>query len=116
MIFNDHYHITGKHSFLSPSKHHWVNYDDERLVLRYSNHRAAAIGTRLHNLAEECITMNVRLPIKAITLNLYVNDAIGFRMQTEKPLYYSSNSFGTADAISFRKNFLRILDTHFGKN
>jgi hypothetical protein len=47
-------------------------------------------------------------------LNLYVNDAIGYKMITEQPLYYSENCFGTADAISFRDNFLRIHDLKTG--
>jgi hypothetical protein len=45
---------------------------------------------------------------------MYVNDAIGYNMQTEQPLYYSENCFGTADAISFKKNFLRIHDLKTG--
>jgi hypothetical protein len=45
---------------------------------------------------------------------MYVNDAIGFRMTPEQPLFYSKNCFGTADAISFRKNLLRIHDLKTG--
>jgi hypothetical protein len=37
-------------------------------------------------------------------------------MDTEQPLYYSENCFGTADAISFRKNFLRIHDFKSGES
>ena len=39
---------------------------------------------------------------------------IGFKMLTEQTLYYSENCFGTADAISFRDNFLRIHDLKTG--
>jgi hypothetical protein len=46
---------------------------------------------------------------------MYVNDAIGFQMETEQPLYYSENCFGTADAISFKQNFLRIHDLKTGE-
>ena len=35
-------------------------------------------------------------------------------MQPEQVLYYSENCFGTADAISFKKNFLRIHDLKTG--
>jgi hypothetical protein len=35
-------------------------------------------------------------------------------MQPEQILYYSENAFGTADAIAFRKNFLRIHDLKTG--
>ena len=45
---------------------------------------------------------------------MYVNDAIGFKMTPEQPLFYSENCFGTADAISFRKNHLQIHDLKTG--
>lgn len=45
---------------------------------------------------------------------MYVNDAIGYKMSVEQPLYYSDNCFGTADAISFRRNTLRIHDLKTG--
>lgn len=48
------------------------------------------------------------------TLNMYVNDAIGFRMTPEQMLVYSPNAFGTADAVSFKKNKLRIHDLKTG--
>jgi hypothetical protein len=43
-----------------------------------------------------------------------VNDAIGYKMTPEQSLYYSNNAFGTADAISFRDNLLRIHDLKTG--
>ena len=46
---------------------------------------------------------------------MFVNDAIGFKMQSEQILYYSEFAFGTADAISFRNNTLRIHDLKTGK-
>ena len=46
---------------------------------------------------------------------MYVNDAIGFKMDTEVVLYYSDRFFGTADAICFRDNILRIHDLKTGK-
>ena len=45
-----------------------------------------------------------------------MNDAIGFKMDTEVVLYYSDYFFGTADAISFRNNKLRIHDLKTGKS
>jgi hypothetical protein len=36
-------------------------------------------------------------------------------MATEQVLYYSDNCYGTADAISFRKNLLRIHDLKTGE-
>ena len=55
-----------------------------------------------------------RYQVTKKTLNLYVNDAIGFKMETEQTLYYSDNCFGTADAISFKQNMLRIHDLKTG--
>jgi hypothetical protein len=75
---------------------------------------AAQRGTELHDLAHNLIRLGVKLPRTPKTLNLYVNDAIGFRMTPEQILYYSDNSFGTADAISFRKNKLQIHDLKTG--
>ena len=45
---------------------------------------------------------------------MYVNDAIGFKMQPEQVLYYSDNCFGTADAFIFRNYLLRIHDLKTG--
>jgi uncharacterized protein DUF2800 len=45
---------------------------------------------------------------------MYVNDALGFRMEPEQTLFYSNNCFGTADAISFRRNKLRVHDLKTG--
>ena len=45
---------------------------------------------------------------------LYVNDAIGFKMIPEQPLFYSENCFGTTDAIVFRNRMLRIHDLKTG--
>lgn len=71
-------------------------------------------GTRLHAFAKECIELNQKLPKSNKTLNMYVNDAIGFKMQPEQILYYSDNCYGTADAINFKKQFLRIHDLKTG--
>ena len=54
------------------------------------------------------------MPDNDISFNRYVNDAIAFRMDPEVILYYSEFCFGTADAISFRKNKLRIHDLKTG--
>jgi hypothetical protein len=75
------------------------------------------LGTRLHEFACEAIRLGIKLPVTKTnrkTLNMYVNDAIGFKMETEQTLYYSENCFGTADAISFKQNILRIHDLKTG--
>jgi len=119
MDFKKHFELRDKHAFLSASNYHWINYDEDRLRERWKNFRMAQEGTRLHAFAAECIALGQRLPKAKRTLNLYVNDAIGYRMQPEQILYYSENCFGTADAISFRKDkngksILRIHDLKTG--
>ena len=114
MNFNRHLEIEGQHAFLGASKYHWIYYDKDKLIDSYSKFNAVKKGIELHDFAERCIRLRQRLPKAQKTLNMYVNDAIGFRMNTEQVLYYSSNCFGTADAISFRDNMLRIHDFKSG--
>ena len=114
MNFHKHYDLIGQHAFLGASKYHWINYDEEKLKTSYLNHMAAQKGTILHDFAAQCIRLGQKLPKSNKTLNMYVNDAIGFKMTPEQPLVYSENCFGTADTISFRKNFLRIHDYKSG--
>lgn len=115
MQFNQHPNLTGKHSFLSPSKYHWINYDDEKLISTFSNFLAAQRGTELHEFAATCIRLGQKLPDIKRTLNMYVNDAIGYRMTPEQPLYFSDNAFGTADTMCFNNDFLRIHDYKSGE-
>jgi hypothetical protein len=114
MNFNTHSNLVGRHAFLSASNYHWVNYTEEDLDGRFVSAMAAQRGTALHDLARDLITLGVKLPKTRTTLNLYVNDAIGYRMSPEQPLYVSENCFGTADAVSFRRNLLRIHDLKTG--
>jgi len=115
MKFNRHSTLEGIHAFLSPSKYSWINYDDEKLDFVYANWRASQQGTELHELAAKLINLGVKLPKINKTLNMYVNDGIGFRMSTEVCLFYSLNAFGTADAISFKNKLLRIHDLKNGR-
>lgn len=114
MKFNAHTNMTGLHAFLSPSSYHWLNYDEEKLTNSFHTKRAAQRGTELHEFAAEAIRLGIRLTNNKQTINQYVNDAIGFRMTAEQPLFYSENCFGTADAIAFTKNKLRIHDLKTG--
>lgn len=114
MKFFDHSKLKGLHAFLGASKYAWLNYSDEKLVQTYRNSLAVQRGTELHDFAAQCIRLGQKLPRSHRTLNMYVNDAIGFHMTPEQVLYYSDNCFGTADAISFRNNFLRIHDLKTG--
>lgn len=106
----------GAHAFLSASKYHWIYYDDDKLVNSYLNFMAAQRGTELHALAKGLIENKLKLARSKKTLNMYVNDAIGFRLKPEQPLLYSPNFFGTADAIDFDadRGFLRIHDLKTG--
>ena len=104
----------GAHAFLGASKYSWVNYDADKLISVYQNFLAAQRGTRIHAYAAESIRLGQKLPRSKKTLNMYVNDAIGFGMRPEQVLYYSPNAFGTADAIIFRDNILRIHDLKTG--
>lgn len=114
MNFNKHSNLVGRHAFLSASQHHWLNYDQEKLVSVYKNALAKQRGTKLHSIAADLISEGIKLPRNKQTLNMYVNDAIGFKMTPEQILYFSDNCFGTADAISFRNKFLRIHDLKTG--
>lgn len=116
MIWNNHFRDVpeGAHAFLGASQYHWLNYDEEKLIQSYKNRQAAAQGTRLHAFAKDCIELGQKLPKSTKTLNSFVNDAIGYKMQPEQPLYFSPNCFGTSDAISFKKNLLRIFDLKTG--
>lgn len=114
MNFNTHLSLKDKHSFLSPSNYHWINYTDDKLTDRYTKYRAAARGTALHALAHDAIKLGVKLSKAYPTLSMYVKDAIDYKMEVEQLLYFSDNCFGTADAICFRRGVLRIHDLKTG--
>lgn len=115
MNWNRHSEVEGSHAFLSASKYHWLNYDTDKLIDSYNSFMATQKGTELHDFASRCIKLGQKLPGQKKTLNMFVNDAIGYHMQSEQVLWYSENCYGTADAISFRKNKLRIHDLKTGK-
>lgn len=138
MIFEPHLNLQGKHATLSPSQPHWLRYSEDQLYQKYVSQYAQSMGTSLHALAETLIKNNLKLkkgdkltvlshllndgiPRNVIDMDriysnfmTYVNDAIGFKLTPEQILYYSDYCFGTADAISFRNNFLRIHDYKSG--
>ena len=114
MKFNNHSYLQGQHAFLSASRYHWINYDEEKLDTRYIKHLATVRGTELHEFASEAIRLGIKLPRVKKTLNMYVNDAIGYNMEPEQVLFYSDNAFGTADAIKFKKGLLRTHDLKTG--
>lgn len=115
MNFLRHSNLEGLHAAFSPSQPSWLRYSDETAIETYNNKKAAALGTRLHAWAKETIDLGIKQPKSKKTLYSYVNDAIGYKMSTEVVLFYSERFFGTADAISFRDNMLRIHDLKTGK-
>lgn len=114
MIFNRHPNLEGLHAPFSASKSHWLRYSEDKAIETYRNLKATTRGTLLHEWAKNTIDLGIKQPRSNKTLYAYVNDAIGFKMQTEVVLYYSDRFFGTADAISFRNGVLRIHDLKTG--
>lgn len=142
MIWNSHFKDVpeGAHAMLGASQHAWINYDTVKIFESYKNRYLATIGTLTHDYARKYIRYGQRakagdktglfvhlldnnIPANAIDINqlfdtwkMYVNDAVANRMRPEQVLYYSQNSFGTADAISFsdKKNKLTIYDLKTG--
>lgn len=115
MQWLQHLNLIGKHALLGASKYHWIRYSDEKIAEAYKKFRDVQRGTELHELASRLIKMNIKLPDEEKTLNMFVNDAIGYHMQSEQILLYSENCFGTADAICFRNDILRIHDLKTGE-
>lgn len=113
--FLNHKNLEGCHAPFSASQNSWLRYSDEKAIDYLKNKKAAELGSRLHAWAAETINLGIRQAKSKKTINMYVNDAIGFKMSTEVVLFYSENFFGTADAISFKDGFLRIHDLKTGK-
>ena len=122
MQFNNHRNLEGLHAPFSPSQSSWLRYDDDKATEVYLNRKATEMGTRLHAWAADTIKLGLKQPRSNKTIYSYVNDAIGFQMDTEVVLVYSDRFFGTADAISFRhdrkigRDVLRIHDLKTGKS
>lgn len=116
MIFNRHTNLEGLHAPFGASKSSWLRYSDDKAIEYLKGLKAKEVGTRLHAWAAETIKLGLKQPRSKKTIYAYVNDAIGFQMDTEVVLFYSENFFGTADTISFRNNFLRIHDLKTGTN
>ena len=115
MKFINHSKLEGFHAPFSASQPSWLRYDDDKAIEVYRNKKASEIGTKLHQWAKETIDLGIKQPRSKKTIYSYVNDAIGFKMSTEVVLFYSERFFGTAEAISFRNNMLRIHDLKTGK-
>lgn len=121
MNWNSHRGLEGTHAFLSASSYHWLNYTDEKLISVFTNRLAAQRGTELHEYASQAIKLKRRQPRSNEAICAFVNDAIGYGMESELILFYSMNCYGTADAIYFGKQrgsnrlILRIHDLKTGE-
>ena len=102
------------HAFLSASNHAWVRYDDDKLIEKLMTAKATDRGTKLHKMAAMMIEEEIRAEDIPQTFNMYVNDCIGHRMSPEVILMVNEFAFGTADALSWRDNYLRIFDLKTG--
>lgn len=116
MKFNRHPQLEGLHAPFSASQSHWLRYDDRKLKDSYRKKKSASMGTRIHAWAKETIDLGLKQPEIEKTIYMYINDAIGYQMNTEVVLYYSDYFFGTADTISFRDGVLRIHDLKTGEH
>ena len=76
--------------------------------------QAKDLGTELHLYAQLAIKNRIKQRGTKQTLNAFINDAIGYQMSPEVVLFYSYYCFGTADAIGFKNNKLRIHDLKTG--
>ena len=119
MIWDDYSRIVkpGDHAVFPPSQYSWRNYTPEKLLHVYRNKQAAKKGTEDHEFASLCIKRRQRLWKCKRTLESFVNDAIGFGMESEKLLYYSNYFFGWTDAIVYKEKekVLRIHDLKTGE-
>lgn len=145
MNFLNHSNLKGLHAPFNASQPYWLGKTIEENKERYITKWIPTIGTVTHSFAETMINERVKLSKSDIKMykmylldnkeqcipryivdsidlqdlfsNLinYVNDAIGFKMTAEQILMYSERFFGTADAISFNNNILRIHDLKTGK-
>lgn len=141
----DHSDLIGKHAILAPSKcKTWKNEDNETSYKRILGENAKIIGTLMHEYSAKMIRNLFKFTSKSekkhVLLYLtengipkhvldsidfdfmysnmtnYVNDAVGFGMIPELPLYFCDTHFGTVDAITFndKENLLRIHDLKTG--
>lgn len=137
-----------KHALLSASQSSWVNKDDDQVLMQWARGYSQALGTAMHEMAyfhikhlfkvskaskKEILLQllsRYNIPEAAIEIGfdfdllfenwmIYVNDAIGFRLEPEVPLKYSDIAFGTADAVLpldsiIKNNIIRIHDYKSG--
>lgn len=120
MDFNKHSDLANRHATLAPSTGSWVRYDFDKMRARLITMAAARRGSEMHALACEAIRLRIKFQGRT-TIAAYVNDAIGFKMTPEQPLFATKHCFGTADAIGLfydkkiERYILRIFDLKTGE-
>lgn len=107
MIFNQHSSLEGLHAPFSASQYHWLRYDDEKAIEIYRNKKASEMGTKLHAWAKETIDLGIKQPRSKKTIYSYVNDAIGYQMNTEVVLFYSERFFWNCRCYKFQKRIIK---------
>lgn len=118
MNLNKNTKLTGQHAFLSPSTYHWLDYEPDKLRSVFFNRQQTKRGDELHAYAQRAIDLRIKQADNGSTLSMYINDAIGFLMAAEVPLFYSVDCFGTADSLGCREErgllTLRVSDLKTG--
>lgn len=110
----NHWELSNKHAFMSPSQNAWLRYSDEKVNEVFFNNKKKELGTRLHAYASEAIILKQKQARSKRAVAQFINDAIGYGMYSEITLAYSERCFGTTDAILFKDNLLRIHDLKTG--
>ena len=112
---------TELHSFASGNIKAYESYDEENLddvrkgFRNYVRGRYPLDQDKTASLA--CMFLdNMRYVPEESWLSVaqFINDGCQYKMNSEQPLWYSDNAFGTTDAISFYRNKLRIHDLKTG--
>ena len=103
--------------------HEWVSIQIQ-LGQTVSSPRAAEKGVRTHIFTKYQSAPDYRdvlifsldfLPAAVFgTVKSFVNDAVGFRMNSEEKIEYSSLFWGTSDAVKFSNNELLVFDLKTG--
>lgn len=112
---------TELHSFASGNIKAYESYDEENLedvrkgFRNYVRGRYPLDQDKTSTLAFMFLDNMRYVPEESwLSVAQFINDGCQYKMNSEQPLWYSDNAFGTTDAISFYRNKLRIHDLKTG--
>lgn len=112
---------TELHSFASGNIKAYESYDEENLddvrkgFRNYVRGRYPLDQDKTASLAFMFLDNMRYVPEESwLSVAQFINDGCQYKMNSEQPLWYSDNAFGTTDAISFYRNKLRIHDLKTG--